>query len=133
MSASKLTLSTTFSCVSRFKSTNSVLFWSSLQSKETQNVHQRFSPFLRPETKKSGFRTADPPSESQKYLYFARFLPKMRKETPFIVVDKRRFFFGLSDWNFHSGLYRPNLLKFTTFGDYFRVFLEIKVLSDFFK
>jgi hypothetical protein len=49
---------------------------------------------LRPENKKTGFRTADPPSESPKYLYFARFLPKMRKETPFIVVDKRRFFYG---------------------------------------
>ena len=28
---------------------------------------------------------------------FARFLPKMQKETPFVLVDKRRFFYGGED------------------------------------
>ena len=33
-------------------------------------------------------------SESLKYIYFAHFLPEKRKEAPFVVVDKRRFFYG---------------------------------------
>lgn len=28
---------------------------------------------------------------------FARFLPEMLKETPFVLVDKRRFFYGGND------------------------------------
>ena len=74
------------------------IFWSSLQSKETQKVHQRFSPFLPPEMKKTGFRTADPSPESPILPVFARFLPKTQEKTPFVAVDKRGFFHGRSDW-----------------------------------
>ncbi|MGX8703398.1 MAG: hypothetical protein ACSW8H_02975, partial [bacterium] len=59
-----------------------------------QKEHHRFRPLSRPENKKSGFRTAGLPSESPKMPVFARFLPEMLKETPFVVVDKRRFFYG---------------------------------------
>jgi hypothetical protein len=82
----------------RFKSTHHVSFCCSLQSKETQKVHQHFRPFLRPEMKKSGFRTADLPSESPILPLFARFLPKMQEKTPFVVVDKRGFFVGGKRW-----------------------------------
>lgn len=51
------------------------------------------SSFCVLKTKKSGFRTADRPPESPKLPVFPVFLPKMRKETPFIVVDKKRFFY----------------------------------------
>ncbi len=94
LDATKLSVSYTFSRVSGFKSLQPVFFWCSLQSKETQKVHQHFRPFSRPENKKSGFRTADRPSESPKLPDFARFLPKMQEKTPFAVVDKRGFFFG---------------------------------------
>ena len=85
-------------CILRFKSFQPVFFWCSLKSKETQKVHQRFRPFFRPENKKSGFRTADQPSESPICAYFACFLPKMLIETPSVVVDKRRFFCGGQGW-----------------------------------
>ncbi len=62
--------------------------------KEQQKVHQHFRPFSRPENKKSSFRAADQPPESPKMPVFPIFLPRMRKETSFIVVDKRRFFYG---------------------------------------
>ena len=81
-----------------FKSPHPVFFWCSLQSKETQKVHQHFRPFSCPENKKSGFQTVDQPSGSPICPYFARFLPKMRKETPSVVVDKRRFFYGGQGW-----------------------------------
>ena len=57
--------------------------WSFLQSKETQKCTHaflakstHFSSFFLPEIKKSGFRTADPPSESPILPIFARFLTK---------------------------------------------------------
>ena len=59
-----------------------------------QKEHHRFRPLSRPENKKSGFRTAGLPSESPKLPDLALFLPKMLKETPSVVVDKRRFFYG---------------------------------------
>jgi len=61
-----------------------------------QKEHHRFRPLSRPENKKSGFRTAGLPSESPKLPDLALFLPKMLKETPSVVVDKRRFFYGPS-------------------------------------
>lgn len=36
----------------------------------------------------------DRPPETPKLLYFALSLPKMQKETPSVVVDKRHFFYG---------------------------------------
>ena len=45
-----------------------------------------------------GSRTTGPPPESPILPIFARFLPKTQEKTPFVVVDKRGFFSGRSDW-----------------------------------
>jgi len=65
-----------------------------LLRKEKLKVHRLFRPFSRPENKKSGFRMANQPFESQKCLFFPMFLPKMQGKTPFALVDKRGFFDG---------------------------------------
>ena len=83
-----------FLSFSWFKSSFPDTFCFSLQRKEKLKVHRLFRPISRPENKKSSFRTADQPSESLKMPVFPVFLPEMRKETPFAVVDKRRFFYG---------------------------------------
>ena len=50
--------------------------------------------FFRPENEKIGLRCSRLTALEPENAYFARFLPKMLKETPFVVVDKRRFFYG---------------------------------------
>ena len=77
-----------------FKSRLLNTFVLSLQSKETQKVHQRFQPFSGSEHKKSGPEAADRPLRSPISLNFARFSPKMQEETSFALVDKRGFFDG---------------------------------------
>jgi hypothetical protein len=75
-----------------FKSCLLHLFVLSLQSKETQKVHQRFQPFSSPERKKSGFGAANRPLRSPISLHSVPFSPKMQEETSFALVDKRGFF-----------------------------------------
>ena len=89
-----MSLSTFFRGCLWFKSLTFDFFARSLQSKETQKVHQHFRAFSAPENKKSGSAAAGLLHWSPKTPIFARFLPKMRKETPSVVVDKRRFFYG---------------------------------------
>ena len=45
-------------------------------------------------TEKTGFPTADLPSESTKTPYLLDFLPKNERKTPFTMVDKRGFLYG---------------------------------------
>ena len=70
------------------------LFVLSLQSKETQKVHQHFRAVPASESKKPGSEAANRPHRSPIYPYLARFYPKMQEKTPFAVVDKRGFFDG---------------------------------------
>ena len=107
---------------SGFKSFQPVFFWCSLQSKETQKVHQRFRPFLPPENKKLGFRTVDQPPESPKLPDFALFLPKMQEKTPFVVVDKRGFL------DYEKGLFKN--LEFLS-SSFFRFYTEKTSLLHF--
>ena len=93
-----MSLSTFFRGCLWFKSLTFDFFARSLQSKETQKVHQHFRAFSAPENKKSGSAAAGLLHWSPKTPIFARFLPKMRKETPSVVVDKRRFFYGGQGW-----------------------------------
>ena len=79
---------------SRFDSRLLHLFVLSLQSKETQKVHQHFRAVPASESKKSGSEAANRPHRSPIYPYLARFYPKMQEKTPFAVVDKRGFFDG---------------------------------------
>ena len=77
-----------------FESTHTVLFWSSLQSKETQKVHRHFCP----ENRKNGLRNscvaALKPVFKPKKPEKPRKTPKGRKKTQNVVVDKLRFFDG---------------------------------------
>ena len=78
----------------RFKSCLLYPFVRSLQSKETQKVHQRFRAISAAESKKSGSAAADRLLQSPISQYFARFSPKMHEKTSFVLVDKRGFFDG---------------------------------------
>ena len=81
-----------FFVYNRFKSYLLNTFVLSLQSKETQKVHQRFRAVSAAESKKTGSEAADRPLRSPILLCFARFLPKMQEKTSFVLVDKRGFF-----------------------------------------
>ena len=70
------------------------LFVLSLQSKETQKVHQRFRTVSAAERKKLGSEAAERPLRSPISLYFTRFTPKMQEKTSLVLVDKRGFFHG---------------------------------------
>ena len=80
-----------------FKSFQPVFFWCSLQSKETQKVHQHFCL----ENRKNGLRNscvaALKPVFKLKKPEKPRKAPKGRKKTQFALVDKLRFFSGLPD------------------------------------
>ncbi len=67
------------------------------RAKKRKKYTSIFRRFCYLKTKKTGFRTADQPSESPILPIFARFLPKMQEKTPFVVVDKRGFFYGRND------------------------------------